>query len=120
MGLGHPWVEEHPDYFVPGTELDLARAPQNYTWVNRKGGYLLLALAFAHVDLVMEALSPGPFALNGGPLPAGFDGRKHFLLVYFSLTTQTSVGYGDLLPFRQAAGPSPRCRGSWASSTWPC
>ncbi len=43
MGLGHPWVEDHPEYFVPGTELDRARAPQNYTWVRRKGGDLLLA-----------------------------------------------------------------------------
>jgi hypothetical protein len=43
MGLDHPWVEDHPEYFIPGTELDLARAPQNYTWVKRKGGDLLLA-----------------------------------------------------------------------------
>ena len=43
MGLDHPWIEEHPDYFINGTELDLARAPQNYTWVKRKQGDLLLA-----------------------------------------------------------------------------
>ena len=43
MGLDHPWVEDHPEYFITGTELDLARAPQNYTWVKRKGGDLLLA-----------------------------------------------------------------------------
>lgn len=43
MGLGHPWVEDHPDYFIPGTELDLAHAPQNYTWVKRHSGDLLLA-----------------------------------------------------------------------------
>jgi hypothetical protein len=43
MGLGHPWVEGHPDFFVRGSELDLARAPQNYTWVKRKAGDLLLA-----------------------------------------------------------------------------
>jgi len=43
MGLDHPWVEEHPEYFILGTELDLARAPQNYTWVKSKGGDLLLA-----------------------------------------------------------------------------
>jgi hypothetical protein len=43
MGLGHPWVEDHPDYFVEGSELDLARAPQNYTWVKRREGDLLLA-----------------------------------------------------------------------------
>ena len=43
MGLGHSWTEDHPDYFVQGGELDLARAPQNYTWVKRKRGDLLLA-----------------------------------------------------------------------------
>ncbi len=43
MALDHPWVEEHPDFFVRGTELDLARAPKNYTWVKRKQGDLLLA-----------------------------------------------------------------------------
>jgi len=43
MGLGHPWVEDHPEFFVAGTELDLARAPQNYTWVQRRQGDLLLA-----------------------------------------------------------------------------
>jgi glycosidase len=43
MGLGHPWIEAHPDYFIQGAELDRARAPQNYTWVKRKAGELLLA-----------------------------------------------------------------------------
>ncbi len=43
MAPDHPWVETHPDYFIPGTELDLAQAPQNYTWVKRKSGDLLLA-----------------------------------------------------------------------------
>lgn len=42
-GLDHPWVEEHPEYYVVGTELDLARAPQNYSWVKRRGGDRLLA-----------------------------------------------------------------------------
>ena len=42
-GLDHPWVEDHPEYYIQGTELDLARAPQNYTWVKRKQGDLLLA-----------------------------------------------------------------------------
>lgn len=42
-GLDHPWVEDHPEYYIAGSELDLARAPQNYTWVRRKGGDLLLA-----------------------------------------------------------------------------
>ena len=30
MGLAHPWLHEHADYFIAGTEDDLARAPQNY------------------------------------------------------------------------------------------
>jgi glycosidase len=42
-GLDHPWVEDHPEYYIGGTELDLARSPQNYTWVRRKQGDLLLA-----------------------------------------------------------------------------
>jgi hypothetical protein len=42
-GLDHPWVDDHPEYYVSGTELDLARAPQNYTWVRCKGGDVLLA-----------------------------------------------------------------------------
>ena len=42
-GLDHPWFENHPEYYVSGTELDLARVPRNYTWVRRKGGDLLLA-----------------------------------------------------------------------------
>jgi hypothetical protein len=41
--LDHPWVETHPEYYLPGTQQDLARAPQNYTWVQRQGGALLLA-----------------------------------------------------------------------------
>jgi glycosidase len=42
-GLDHPWVESHPTYYVPGTEIDQARAPQNYVWVKRKHGESLLA-----------------------------------------------------------------------------
>ena len=36
-------MEEHPEYYISGTESDLARAPQNYTRARRKGGDLLLA-----------------------------------------------------------------------------
>lgn len=43
-GPDHPWVEDHPEYYVAGTELDLARAPRNYTWISRNKGDRLLAL----------------------------------------------------------------------------
>jgi alpha amylase-like protein len=39
----HPWVAEHPDYFVHGSESDLARMPQNYCRVQTKNGPLVLA-----------------------------------------------------------------------------
>jgi Alpha amylase, catalytic domain len=43
MAPDHPWIDEHPDYFVHGSEDDLARSPQNYTRVETKDGPWLLA-----------------------------------------------------------------------------
>jgi glycosidase len=43
MGPDHPWVEDHPEFFIRGTELDLAREPKNYGWAKRKQGNLLFA-----------------------------------------------------------------------------
>jgi glycosidase len=42
-GLDHPWVEEHPEYYVTGAEHDLARAPMNYVWIKRGRSDRLLA-----------------------------------------------------------------------------
>jgi glycosidase len=41
--LDHPWVDDHPEYYVSGSELELAQAPHNYTWVRRARGDFLLA-----------------------------------------------------------------------------
>ena len=41
--LDHPWVESHPEFYLRGTEQDLARQGQNYTRVKRRGGDLVLA-----------------------------------------------------------------------------
>ncbi len=43
MAPDHPWVDAHPDYFVHGSESDLARSPRNYCRVQTKAGPLLLA-----------------------------------------------------------------------------
>ena len=43
MAADHPWLDKHPDYFVHGTESDLARAPQNYCRMQSKIGALVLA-----------------------------------------------------------------------------
>ena len=43
MAPDHPWVDEQPDFFIHGSEADLARAPQNYCRVATRGGSLVLA-----------------------------------------------------------------------------
>jgi hypothetical protein len=39
----HPWVHDHPDYYVGGTEADLSNAPQNYTRIALQRGSRLVA-----------------------------------------------------------------------------
>jgi len=38
MAPDHPWVAEHPEFFVGGSEDDLAHAPQNYFRAQTAGG----------------------------------------------------------------------------------
>jgi hypothetical protein len=55
--------------------------------------YILLAALFVPIYGVMEALAPGSFVDNGA-------GQAVFWqqFIYFSLTTLTTTGYGDILP----------------------
>ncbi len=39
----HPWVRNHPDYYVHGTEEELARRPQEFTRVNLPDGPAVFA-----------------------------------------------------------------------------
>ena len=41
--LDHYWIEQHPDYYVSGTEEQLLREPKNYGWARRKKGDMVLA-----------------------------------------------------------------------------
>ena len=41
--LDHPWVEEHPEHYIAGTEQDLTQSPKNYTRVQRQNGDVILA-----------------------------------------------------------------------------
>ncbi|MFM0008665.1 alpha-amylase family glycosyl hydrolase, partial [Paraburkholderia dipogonis] len=43
MAPDHDWIDEHPDYFVHGSEADLARSPRNYRRVQTRNGPLVLA-----------------------------------------------------------------------------
>jgi hypothetical protein len=39
----HPWIREHPEYYVPGTEALLAEQPQNYIKIDLPQGSTILA-----------------------------------------------------------------------------
>ena len=39
----HLWADEHPDYFVRGSEIELARAPRNYCRVKTENGPMVVA-----------------------------------------------------------------------------
>jgi hypothetical protein len=43
MAPDHPWIEEHPSYFVHGSENDLNHSPRNYCRVPTKNGPLIFA-----------------------------------------------------------------------------
>lgn len=43
MAPDHPWVEHYPEYFVGGSDSDLARAPQDYVRVAVPGGSRVIA-----------------------------------------------------------------------------
>ncbi len=43
VAIDHPWVLEHPEWFVHGDEDDLVRQPRNYARVERAKGSLVLA-----------------------------------------------------------------------------
>ena len=41
--LDHPWVHEHPEFYVSGSEEDLTREPRNYRRVDTRHGSRVLA-----------------------------------------------------------------------------
>jgi glycosidase len=43
MAIDHPWVNEHPEYFISGTQDLLAREPNNYIRLKGENGDLILA-----------------------------------------------------------------------------
>jgi hypothetical protein len=43
MGPDHAWAQEHPDYFIRGSENDIAREPQNFIKLNLRSGDQIFA-----------------------------------------------------------------------------
>lgn len=62
---------------------------QLYTAVNI---YLLLGLLWASLYLAMDAFAPGTIQLGSGPAD------RQTELLYFSLVTLSTIGYGDVVP----------------------
>ena len=42
-GLDHPWVEQHPEYYVAGSAEAMAREPKNFTCIGMTPGERILA-----------------------------------------------------------------------------
>lgn len=57
-------------------------------------GYLTLALFWAKLYSICDNYSPGAFRYSSGELASAEDGS----LLYFSLVTLTTLGYGDIAP----------------------
>ena len=78
-------------------------APGVITWARIEGAiavYLLIAVGFATLYATAEILSPNSFQ-GVRPDTAGDDFGSSFL--YFSLITQTTVGFGDIVPLHPGA-----------------
>ena len=65
-----------------------------YTAVNI---YLLLGLLWAAIYLAIDAFSPGAIRMGSGPAD------RQTELLYFSLITLSTVGYGDIVPLSGTA-----------------
>jgi glycosidase len=74
MAPDHPWIDEHPDYFVHGSESDLARSPQNYCRMQTKNG-------------------PRVFAYGRDPY---FDGWPNTLQLYYGNPETQQAMIGEL------------------------
>jgi voltage-gated potassium channel len=67
-------------------------------------GYLLAALAWANLYAAIELISPGAFLVTGADQPDLMRWHeRESLFIYFSLTTLTTIDYGDVTPVAAAA-----------------
>jgi hypothetical protein len=85
--------------------------PGRVTWHRIRGGvalYLIVALFFAHLYGLLTVLVPEAFSGTTGlhAHAAGLNAHAVFYrgrLLYFSLVTLTTTGYGDIVPLHSVA-----------------
>ncbi len=63
--------------------------------------YVLLALFWAFVYELLDKVAPNSFSFTVGPVAA--QSLSGFAGIYFSLSTQCTVGYGDIVPVTNVA-----------------
>ena len=78
-------------YVVLHVVLDIMRQREvtPFTLLEAVNGYLLLGIMFLSIVGFCEMLFPGSF---------GYEGDSGTELVYYTLVTMTTVGYGDITP----------------------
>ena len=85
-------------FSVAGRVLYAERADEDVV-VGSICAYLLAALSFASIYAGIETLSPGAFGLD----PSEGEARTYGRLLYFSLVTITTLGFGDVSPVHEGA-----------------
>ena len=66
-------------------------------------GFLLILMVFVNVHGVIEALSPDSYRTGGPPFAGRSDAMVLATFQYFSTTTLTTVGFGDIVAVTPAA-----------------
>lgn len=83
--------------------LEPKRVTANEVW-GASCGYLMLALVWANLYHALQIVAPGSFVSAERLSPiAGSGGALESDLLYYSLTTLTTFGIGDILPLTRTA-----------------
>jgi voltage-gated potassium channel len=84
--------------------LSRARAVTAESIYAALGVYLLVGVAFGHLYCVVESLNPRAFRMTDEVAGQLQDAEsRHFVFIYYSLITLTTLGYGDIVP---VSGPA--------------
>jgi hypothetical protein len=60
--------------------------------------YLLLGFTFGLFYILLHHLQPLAFSLGSTPTPISNEQQAFPILIYFSLTTLSTIGFGDITP----------------------